>query len=652
MNGATYKEKFRQLILRCQRSPTFFIENFCKVKHPKAGVIPFSLFKYQNSSLSSFLKYRFNVYKKTRQCGVSTLAGVFALWYAMFFSHKTILIVSKRDTDAIAFLAKNVKFVYDYLPSEFKSVYGDPPQTWNEHTIAFTNGSSIKSLTSHPETLRSNSASLNIIDEAAHMPHMEQMWAAGYPTLQHGGSVVVVSTTNGIGDWYHGTWEDALSKTNDFNPIEINWWDMDWKIKYKDELTGQEQTIAPTAGIRKCETKQEADKWGPFYSPWLEEQYRQLQKKGEAHLFRQEVLAEFIGTGNTVLSRETLLDVGKSLSDDYYTVDEVPYIHPVTGESLTLPFNNDLHVWRKPVRPGSDIIENGKIIQSGEPGHTYAMGVDISSGEASDFSSIQVIDVVTKEQVAELNTKVLPKILLLMVDYLGRWYNGAFCVPERTGIGIPFCQSLYLDIGYFNIFRMLMPSGKRSKKVGYPTTAVHKPAINKALMDMLGEDGVVVYSKRLQQQLYTYVHLTSKTTGAVKGEGNQDDLVIAMGLALLGIKEAVQSDSTALVPMQRVPVQGPNNQPRAEPVLPETRDELQSLVNLGGMNALVPIITNTAAQTAQTPDQIRQKFIAQLGGIPVNLNSDANPNLSPNRKYTIWHPSPNPTAKPPPKIGP
>ena len=417
-----------QLILRCQRSSMFFIENFCKVQHPKAGVLPFKLFKYQKTSLDAFLTSRWNLYRKCRQCfrgdsmvwtptgprridsikpgdlvysldektgslivvpvdqnhnngvancvevrtktghrsvctpdhefltkegyrhvnkltqdnylievndpqrssrkkgelksikrisgkhlvydltipmthnyivdgvvvhncGISTLAGAFALWYGMFFPQKTILIVSKRDIDAMAFLNKNIKFVYEHLPLEFKTIYGDPPPVWNEHTVGFSNGSTIKSLTSAKDTVRSNSASLNILDEVAFMPKMVEMWSAGQPVMIHGGSIIAITTTNGMDSWYQPTWEDAINKRNDFNPIVINWWDMDWKISYKDDLSGNEKIICPTEGIRKCETKEDIEKWGQYYSPWLEEQYVGLQQRGEVDKFQQEILA-------------------------------------------------------------------------------------------------------------------------------------------------------------------------------------------------------------------------------------------------------------------------------------------------------------------------------------------------------------------------
>ena len=593
---------FRQIIRRCQRSPLFFINNFLKVKHPKAGIIPFKTWTYQKSNIVSFLKNRFVIYKKVRQCGISTVSGAFALWYAMFYPYKTILIVSKRDDDAMNFLDRNIKFPYDNLPPEFRKIWGDPPPTYNEHSIRFPNQSQINSLTSSKETLRSHSASLNILDEVAFIPDMEAMWAAGLPTLSHGGSVICISTPNGSGDWYENTYTDAKEGKNQFCPIDINWWEMDWKITYNDDVSGEERTICPTDGIRKCVTEEDIEKWGPYWSPWLEDQYKMLQQKGLAHKFRQEILAEFIGSGQTVLKRKALIYVQSTVSNKFQTVGIVDYVHPITNEALKLDFENEFHIWRMPIRPQPDVIEHGRVIRKGKPGHIYGVGLDCSTGEDSDLSGIEVIDYTLMEQVAELELRVMPNILIMMADYIGRLYNYALIIPERTGLGAPICQDLYYVFGYANIFRMKMPSGKRSRKIGFPNSPTHKPTLNKAILDNIGEEGVTIYSERLYNQLLKYVHLGRNRTGAL--HGNHDDLVAGFGCSLLGIQDALLETPTTLISSRdliNIPkLGGPT---------------LNTMLQQGGMGALLPVrLMPSGLPGVLSPEQEIQKFIKQMGG--------------------------------------
>jgi hypothetical protein len=431
-------------------------------------------------------------------------------------------------------------------------------------------------------------------------------------TLVHGGSCIVISTSAGQGNWYHNTWTEAEQGRNEFNPIYVPWWEMDWTIRYKDDLTGKMEEIAPIRGIRETADKEEEDKYGKYWSPWLEEQYRLLQSKGEAHLFKQEILAEFIGTGNTVLSAEVLKYIGVTVSPKYWTVGKVNYLHPITEQNTVLDFDNQLRIWRKPVKPEPDIVEGGRIIRPGSSGHTYSIGMDISSGEADDYSAMVVVDCNTKEQVAELNIKILPADLIMMADYLGRWYNGAFIVPERTGLGIPVCQSLYNDIAYSNVFKMKTPAGKPGKKIGFPTSPAYKPQLNKNLLDYLGEDGVIIYSQRVFDQLCIYIHLGGGRTGHVDGPGNHSDLAIALALALVGITEAVQADQRSLIPSHNAPMEPADMSPD---IVRKNTDQIKDLLSQGGVNALLPIVPGRSFDNGPI-DALEEimRFSQQMGG--------------------------------------
>jgi hypothetical protein len=584
----------KKIIQRCQRSPSFFLNSFGKIQHPKLGIIPFKLFSYQQRCLSEFLKHRFTIFKKTRQSGISTVSGSFALWYAMFFNQKTILIVSKRDLDAMDFLRKNVKTIHDNLPDWMRELW--PRTIDNEHEVGFGNGSRIISLTSSKDTLRSHASSLNIIDEAAFIPDMDQMWSAGASTLQHGGNCIVISTVKGIGNWYWQTWTDAESNLNDFKPITINWWDMDWKLSFVDELSGKDVLIAPTAGIRKCETPEDVEKYGPYWSKWLEDQYRQLTQRGDSSKYRQEVLAEFLGTGNTVLSRQALLHTQSSIyqhNNEHKTVSKVDYVNPSTNERAILDFENRLWVWKLPVR--------------GATPHTYCVGVDTSSGDANDYSTIEVMDVTEQEQVAELQIKVLPRVFATMADYIGRWYNNAFMVVERTGIGVTICQELFENLMYQNLYRRPKKNSyyKESKygDIGFNTSTTTKPMLNKTLTDNVGEDGFILKSSRLYKELSIYVHLKGGRTGAEPGKGNTDDLVMALALVFIGMNHSTPTDG-GLIPIRSVEI-------RPELHDPDVNQKLQGYAAANGLLMPVTVASNDNKQL--TISQELAKFTNQLG---------------------------------------
>ena len=637
----------REIIRRSQQSACWWLSNFAKIKHQSAGILPFRPFNYQRHAIKCFRKHRLNIFRKCRQAGISKVSGGFATWFAMMNSNKTVLIVSRRNEDAMGFLRENVVFIYENLPPWMRELWKPKKQT--EHEIIFPNGSRIQSLTSHPDVLRSNSSSLNIIDEAAFIQGMDSMWAAGWPTLQHGGSCIVISTTNGIGGWYWSTWTDAEAGVNGFNPIMVNWWDMDWAIEYKDAMSAEWRRIAPCDDIRRCVDEKETSKFGPYWSPWLQVQYNALQEEQEGWKFEQEILASFIGSGNTVLSKEVIAKVQTTVQAPAQKVTAYQtYVHPVSGEVEDLNFDFDdpeqgLWVWHKPVVATPAKRKGTQIIDPGSAAHSYVMGVDIATGKGRDFSTIEVFDIDEMEQVAEFMARCLPRELVKYIDRIGRWYNCALAVVERNNGGDTLIDSLRYDVMYPRIWRKkdindrpraTNASGQRALKVsqyGFSTSLASKPTINKYLMDFLSAnegEGYRINSTRLLKQLQIYVRKRDRTgrdtnkTEAEDGAGNFDDLVIACGLAFIGAADALTIDSANLIPIGA-----------AEDFVPDEASRNKSAemyIEQGGQTLLMPF----AMTPDEVPDVSRQRcldeFTLQLGAVPI---SNGRPIVAPTKDF-------------------
>lgn len=617
------KEQKKEILRRCKESFIYFCTNFCKIKHPNAGIIPFKLFKYQIESVKEFQESDRIIYLKCRQSGISTLSGAYALWIAMFHPNKKVLIVSKRDEDAIAYLDRNIKFVYENLPSEiFHNVWGDPrsgmnrkyapPKLWNEHTVGFFQGSEIKSLTSSKDTLRSNTASLVIIDEAAFIADMEAMWLAGQPTLMHGGRVIVISTTNGRGGWYYNTIEDAKEGKNSFKVIEIPWNKMDWVIEFIDDVTKRSVRIAPCDGIIECTTEEDKARYGKYKSPWLVRQYRELQEKGESWKFRQEILMEFIGAGNTVIDKDAITKVLEEVDETFKIVSKpVAYVNPNLNERYYLDFAKCLWIWNMPIRRRSAIVDaSSRIIKPGDGGHRYAIGADVSTGESTDFHTAQIVDVTDSEQAAEMQIKCSIDEFSRMLDYLGRFYNDALLIVERTGIGEAVIQDLKNTLFYPNLFYRRLPNGKKDKKPGFPTGATTKGYLVKSITDNIGvgERGIKFKSSRLVRELNCFIHLGNGRIGNEPGAGNNDDLVIATGLSCMGIVEALQTPD-GLLPMS-------SNSMGDDERIDVTLDDM---IQKGGHNLMYPIMTTTETTVEKTTEEMLMQFTTQLGGVTMEM---------------------------------
>ena len=85
---------------RCAEDPIYFISKYVKVTHPVRGLVPFKLYPFQHRILSDLQDHRFNILRKFRQAGCTTIAASYSLWMAIFQKHKSIIILSKGDSES------------------------------------------------------------------------------------------------------------------------------------------------------------------------------------------------------------------------------------------------------------------------------------------------------------------------------------------------------------------------------------------------------------------------------------------------------------------------------------------------------------------------------------------------------------------------
>lgn len=469
-------------------------------------------------------------------------------------------------------------------------------------------------------------------------------------TLQHGGSAIVISTANGIGNWYWSTYTDAEAGKGVFNPIIVNWWDMDWVIEFQDSMSGEMKRIAPTDGIVDTnrlksieyqgeEVVLDPERYGPKWSPWLEEQYRALQEKGESWKFDQEVLAAFVGTGNTVLPKSVLNYIGTTIKPYRRVTGMWDYVHPISGHREKLdytfgkrePEEEGLFIWSDPVVARPALYRGKECIDPGAAAHPYVMGVDIASGKAKDYHAIEIFDVVTMEQVAELLCRNLPRDFVKMIDHIGRWYNTALAVVERNNGGNIIIDELRHGLMYPRIWRKRDIDDKPKKggangnpihlaEPGFFTGQASKPVLNQYMHNFLRDkegEGYTIKSYRLHKQLNTYVRKRDRSgrdtgkTEAEDGAGNFDDLVIGCALALVGAADAIITDATSLFPtMATDGFTGiPSTVPQAELE--------QKFIERGGPALMMPMALTGDPSTDATIMAQLDQFTCQLGALPL-----------------------------------
>ena len=219
MSFSLSKEQILKEIVKSGKDPVYFINNYAKISHPLQGLIPFKTYDFQTGLIEDYNDHRFTIILKARQLGISTITAAYVAWMMMFHRDKNVLVIATKFGTA-ANLVKKVKAIHRHLPDWMKiaTISID-----NRTSFELSNGSQIKASSTSADAGRSEALSLLVIDEAAHVDGLDDLWTGLYPTLSTGGRCIALSTPNGVGNWFHQTCVDAELEKNDFHRVDLPW---------------------------------------------------------------------------------------------------------------------------------------------------------------------------------------------------------------------------------------------------------------------------------------------------------------------------------------------------------------------------------------------------------------------------------------------
>jgi phage terminase large subunit-like protein len=200
---ADIKQLIREEYIKCASSPAYFMKKYCYIQHPKRGRIQFNLYPFQEKVLTLFQENSYSIVLKSRQLGISTLAAGYSLWLMLFHEDKNVLCIATKQETAKNMVTK-VRFMYDSLPSWLREK--KKPVEDSKLTLRLNNGSQIKATAASSDAGRSEAVTLLVIDEAAFINNIGEIWASAQQTLATGGGCIALSTPYGTGNWFHQSW--------------------------------------------------------------------------------------------------------------------------------------------------------------------------------------------------------------------------------------------------------------------------------------------------------------------------------------------------------------------------------------------------------------------------------------------------------------
>lgn len=474
-------KKQQQEFIKCAKSFAYFCHKYIKIAHPKYGLIPFCLFKYQKKTIEAYEANRFNILSKFRQGGLTTVTVNYALWKCMFDTDQQIMVMSKTDREAIA-AGEIAKRALEYLPTWLRPRMSKN----NDHEKQFDDtGSSLRFFT--PEAARGKSCSIIVVDEAAFIPDMESHWKAMYPVISTGGSCFIISTVNGVGNWYEETYTRAIKKKNEFNVIELDYWE---HPEYNDPK-------------------------------WVEDTRKNLGEKG----WQQEVLRSFLGSGSTFIDPKYINELDERIQN-------TPPIRVLFPKWTRSDDNEEqkgaLWIWKEPLE-----------------GHEYILAADCAEGisDEGDNSCFEILDVNTLEQVAEFySNNIKLNEFAETINQLGNYYNTALVIIENKTPGTAVLNSLQTDIGYDNLY---IEYKNKKQSVGVRTGKDNRPMFLTALQNRIMDGTLTINSKRFVNELKTFI-FNPITRRAEAQKGKHDDTIIPISMALFIREKTMQNDETNL----------------------------------------------------------------------------------------------------------
>lgn len=334
------------------------------------------------------------------------------------------------------------------------------------------------------------------------------------PTIpeSHGTIVVLESTANGVGNWWHQKWQEAEQGESDYKPMFFPWflhseYRRPTSLCTKSELTTDEKKLL----LR-----------GASYEA-LEWRRRAIKDicNGDEEYFMQEYPATpneaFLTSGKAVFPAIAVEACYKPINGFRGYLIERP------DGSLTFEQdpNGYLTIYKKPNS------------QDKNP-QRYFIGGDSAMTLNGDYSCAQVINRQTNEQVAVYRGK-LPEggSFGLELIKLGRFYNECMICPEILGGG-QATISMLIDRAYPNIYRNSFPdrtTGGMQNIFGWQTNYNRKQWATSILKKLLVDRSITIHDKITYNELMNYILRPNGTFGN-SANADHDDTVSALSICV------------------------------------------------------------------------------------------------------------------------
>lgn len=532
--------------LRCRHDFEYWAARCVRIHDKRTGaMIPFVLNPPQRRVLSALeLQRRAGrpirvILLKARQWGGSTLIQVYMAWIQMCLRQNWNSFVCGHSKDVAASIFKMYDDLVAYYPDD---MWGDDGPS---RFVPVARSTNIRQLTGRgccvtvgtsesQNSVRGQNIAMAHLSEVAfwrkttgHDPRQVIRAITGAVNAQDMTLIVLESTADGPGNYFHDEWVRAVAGMSDKTPVFVAWYEIPlYRTSLPDDADALRETIESfdeyERGLfNRFDITLESLLW-----------YHNKRVESPSHtLFMAEypttAREAFQATDSTVFDPESVERLREGCRRPARRGEVISEVtsHPAAPESLSrLKFvrsaTGQLYVWDYPRRRGS-----------------YIVSVDIGGRTAkADWSVILVMDRCgpdsgKPEVVAQMRVHIDHDLLGWTAARIATWYNNALLVFESNTLEsaslsndfTPYILDIIRD-NYSNLYC------RRGGLPGFHTNRLTKPVIISHLIAMVRDGRYVERSAPALDEFSNYIAGRNGTYGA--REGYHDDMVMARAIAL------------------------------------------------------------------------------------------------------------------------
>lgn len=517
----------------------FWAERCARIKDKQSGRrIPFVLNRAQRKVFNEMERQRKAgrpiriIVLKSRQWGCSTLVCHYLLWLQTRRHENWHALICAHVKPAAAVLSGQMHDIVKFRPD-------DAPQLSIKRYLGLQSVSELQPSDSritictarNPDGARGSDFMMAHLSEVAYWPasgvheasELVRSVCSAVPRVAES-LVIMESTANGPGNYFHAEWQRALAGQSDKTAVFATWHEVEYH---------RERLVLPEAETWRRLTDYERRLWEPPLNLSLEQIFwyhnQTLAQGGRIAMMREHPTTPdeaFSPAALAVFDPADLERLRRGIAEPRrYEVDPA-------GRRLTESPSGRLEVWAKPCAKEELTVRPG-----------YMIAVDVGGNwEGADWSVAAVFDVRTPgrlELVAQWRGHVDIDRLCEIATALGHIYHRALVIFESNTLESRGAYALEKlgQSGYPNLYRRQAFDtvlNTMSTRIGFHTNASSKASAIFELTYAIRDGVLIERSAAAIGEMATYIRRGDKTEAS---HGCHDDMVMTRAIAAYALSQ-------------------------------------------------------------------------------------------------------------------